>query len=67
MVILLFRIFARYELRSGAVLRAWQLQFRSWCLLVGFLKATLGTGACLLGSRFRPSVPWCFAVSESPA
>ena len=46
------------ELRCGAVLRAWERHFGA-----GFLSVQkLGTGAC-----FRLSVPWCFAVSESPA
>ena len=108
--VLLFRN-RRLELRCGAVLRAWELQFGAGFLSVQ--KATLGSGACLLGAasvlqchgvllfrnrplelrcgavlrawelhfgagflsqwsllarrRFRPSVPWCFAVSESPA
>ena len=57
--------FRPLELRCGAVLRAWELQFGAGFLSVQ--KATLGSGACLLSAAFRPSVPWCFAVSESPA
>ena len=55
--------------RCGAVLRAWELHFGAGFLSVQ--KATLGTGACLLGAdrqTDRPSgMPWCFAVSEPPA
>ena len=45
------------ELRSGAVLRAWELQFGAGFLSVQ--KATLGTGACLLGAA---SVLQCHGV-----
>ena len=90
--------------RCGAVLRAWELHFGAGFLSVQ--KATLGSEPCLLGAdrqtarqtdrqgslgaalwswflvgsegnvrqwcllarcRFRPSVPWCFGVSEPPA
>ena len=45
------------ELRSGAVLRAWELQFGASFLSVQ--KAMLGTGACLLGAA---SVLQCHGV-----
>ena len=45
------------ELRCGAVLRAWELQFGAGFLSVQ--KATLGTGACLLGAA---SVLQCHGV-----
>ena len=45
------------ELRSGAVLRAWELQFGAGFLSVQ--KATLGTGACLLSAA---SVLQCHGV-----
>ena len=45
------------ELRSGAVLRAWELHFGAGFLSVQ--KATLGTGACLLGAA---SVLQCHGV-----
>ena len=54
--VLLFRNL-RLELRSGAVLRAWELHFGAGFLPVQ--KATLGTGACLLGAA---SVLLCHGV-----
>ena len=45
------------ELRCGAVLRAWELQFGAGFLPVQ--KATLGSGACLLGAA---SVLQCHGV-----
>ena len=50
--------------RCGAVLRAWELHFGAGFLSVQ--KATLGW-TLLARRRFRPSVPWCFGVSEPPA
>ena len=53
----------------GAVLRAWELHFGAGFLSVQ--KATLGTGACLLGADRQTDrqtgMPWCVAVSEPPA
>ena len=49
--------------RCGAVLRAWELHFGAGFLSVQ--KATLGW-TLLARRRFRPSVPWCFGVSEPP-
>ena len=61
----------------GTVLRAWELHFGAGFLSVQ--KATLGTGACLLGAArqtYRQTnrqadrqtgMPWCVAVSEPPA
>ena len=47
--------------RCGAVLRAWELHFGA-----GFL-SVVRQWTLLARRRFRPSVPWCFAVSEPPA
>ena len=58
--VLLFRIFFRnrpLELRCRAVLRAWELHFGAGFLSVQ--KATLGSGACLLGAA---SVLQCHGV-----
>ena len=52
------------EHRCGTVLRAWELHFGAGFLSVQ--KATLGS-SLLARRRFRPSVPWCFAVSASRA
>ena len=47
-------------LRCGAALTAWELRFGA-----GFLSVQK---AMLLSTRrFRPSGPWCFAVSQPPA
>ena len=67
--VLLFRNrpldFRPLELRCGAVLTGMGAALWSW-FLVGS-EGNVRQWSLLAKRRFRPSVPWCFAVSESPA